>query len=286
MGEIHVTMPMGIGDCHWTLMKMRGFRKHVAPHKVIAHIAHGEHHKSTEFVKLTPFFDDVVEDRNALRGVPNEHQDPKWSTLDGSHNWNGFDFCLQANGHLERGEPIETWLPEIPEIDYQYPIRLPLLLRDMMAPRILLYPSGTGPNNGFRTGWHRDQWQPILEVLNFHGYRPTFVGANTRDDMEYMHSLNLKGDFENLVGQTTLEQYLTLIHWCKVWFGLNSGGGIMAGAMRRRTIVLWSDVTYGGLLHPKMQRSWVGDAPDYHTFSYRSPDMETKAMAKLLEVLK
>lgn len=291
MARITVTLPLGIGDCHWVLMRMRAFRNYIGPgHEIHAHIAHGPNHRSSEFLQLTRFFDKVVVDQNALIGVPEDHQNPKWSTLHGSEGWKGYDFCLQANGHLERGDPIETWLPELDEhggIDYFYDIDLrgDGSLDDVQfTPRILLYPSGTGPNRGFRTGWGRPQWDILLKTLNHHGHRPTFVGANTQDDLSYWQDLRLKGDFEDLVGKTSLREYLALIMCCRVWYGLNSGGGIMSAAFRRHTIMLWSDQAYGGLLHPKMQRNWVGVAPNYYTFSYGAPGMEQESVDKLVEV--
>lgn len=290
MADLHITMPMGLGDVHWVLMKMKAFREHVKPHRLIAHIAHGPHHRSTGFVELTDFFDEVRVDNNGLRGVPNAYMDPKWSTIDGSHGWHGFDFCFQANGHLERGERIETWLPEL-ETQFSYTLHTNLdrckKELGLSEPRILLYPSGIGPNNGFKTNWRREQWQAIVDLLNHHGHRPTFVGADTQDDMGYMRELRLSGDLENLVGRTTTEEYLVLIQNCRAWFGLNSGGGILSGMMGRSTVMLWSDSDHGGRLHPKMATSWLPlDQNWYHWFSYGKKGMEQEAAERLLEVLK
>lgn len=292
-------MPAGIGDCHWVLMRMRAFRawlehQHNDKIHLVAHIAHDEHHKSTEYVSLTRFFDEVVEDEHGMRGVV-DHLNPIYATIAGSLGKDSrsggrhLDYAFQANGHLEAGRRIEDWLPELNAfggLDYTYPldVRGDGSLDDVeFTPRILLYPSGTGPNVYFKSGWQAEHWQALLETLNFHGHKPTFVGAGTRDDMGYFGSLHLEGDFENLVGKTSLREYMALIMSCRVWFGLNSGGGIVSAAMRRNTIMLWSDGDYGGRLAHAMQRNWVGDAPNYHPFSYGSGS-EQKMVDKLVEV--
>lgn len=284
MADLRITLPMGLGDVHWVLQKMRAFRRYVGPnHRLIACIAHGPHHQSSNFLRLTNFFDEVRVEPDALRGVPPGHMEPRWSTIDGSHGWRGYDFCFQANGHLERGDRIESWLPEL-ETEYWYPLNIPDDVVNKWRPRILLYPSGTGPNNGFRTGWGREQWQAIVRLLNYHGLVPTFVGAGTADDVGYFERLHLVGDFEDLVGKTTTADYLVLIRCCRVWFGLNSGGGILAGMMRRPTVMLWSDSTYGGKLHPNMATSWLPPDQDwYKWFPYGKPGMEQEAAEQLVK---
>lgn len=286
MGEIRITMPMGIGDCYWVLQKMAAFHEYVGKqHRLIACIAHGDNHKTAPFLRATGFFHSVIEDKRALRGVPEFHRDPKWSTVEGSAGWRGYDFCLQANGHLESGKRIETWLPEL-ATEYVVRCELPELGPDLKEPRVLLYPSGRGPNSGFNTGWGPAQWQAILTILNAHNIRPTFVGAATNDDVSYWQDLQLVGSFESLVGQTTLEQYLALIHNCRAWFGLNSGGGIVAGAWRKKTFMLWSDSRFDGKLCPEMATSWMPlDQDWYQWFPYGEPGMEDRALRALLEAL-
>lgn len=300
MRTITLTMPCGLGDCHWVLQRMRAFRKWLedqhGPVRLVAHIAHDEHHRSTQFVELTDFFDETVEDKDGMRGVA-DHLNPKFSTIAGSLGRDSrsggahLDYAFQANGHLERGLRIEAWLPELGELDYTYQVHLPAGALAMGGfseePRILLYPSGLGPNNYFKSYWTRDQWQAVVNLLNFHGLRPTFVGANTHDDMTYWQRLQLTGNFEDLVGKTNLHQYLALILNCRVWMGLNSGGGIIAGSQGRPTIMLWSDVTYGGRLHPNMATSWLPISQDwYRSFSYGKPGMEQAAADRLVEILR
>lgn len=280
MGDVHITLPMGLGDCHWVLTKMTALRRHVHPHRLIAYVAHGQNHQSANFLRLTNFFDDVIEDERALKGVPENHRDPKWSTLQGSEHWRNFDFCLQANGHLERGERLDTWLPELGPPEYSYR----LALEKRPDPQVLLYPSGLGPNAGFRTGWGRPQWYAILRLLNEAGYIPTFVGANTPDDLGYMESLRLKGDYVNLVGKTTTQEYLELIS-TGLWFGLNSGGGILSAMMGRPTIMLWSSEQYGGMLHRNMMTSWLPEDHQYYAaFPYGRDGVEQEATDHLLRM--
>lgn len=272
---LSIAVPLGIGDNFWIACKLDALKKQTGK-KIRLYINQSPWHDSVHFLRLLPMVDDAVTHPKApyhLDRALGNYNDPRWSTLAGSADWNGFDYLLCPLPHLERGEPLSTWLPEL-ETNYHPEIRL---TKPKEPGRVLLYPSGMQANGGFHGGWWQPEWwATIVRTLNLFKIVPTYVGANTESDLEYFKLIPKTGDFENLVGQTSVEEYLTLIRDARVWIGLNSGGGIVSVGLRTPTVMLWSDRTYktrAGGLHPNQQRSWVQEPADYYqTLSYGAPN--------------
>lgn len=263
-------------------------------------------HASVHFLRLVPFVAAAIEDKPALDGMlqrmPPDHRDPRWSSLEGCANWEGFDYVLVANGHLELGKRIETWLPEIPT-DYTYPLITSEAARERMrslaGPRpTLVYMSGTGPNIGFHNGWWDvADWVTVVQLLNDAGIAPVLIGAaNGHDDAYrdwFVRAANRNQlRFTDLIGQTSHEEVCALLQDASVWTGLNSGTGIVSAMLGTPTVMMWSDDRYplpgtGTLLHHKMRDSWLQESQlaTYRPLSYGSPELTPENAAKaILEV--
>jgi ADP-heptose:LPS heptosyltransferase len=243
---------------------------------------------------MVPFIDQAIQSSEApydvWQDMPPNHRDPKWSTLDACRGWRGLDYVLVANGHLERGERIETFLPEIPT-DFTYPLNIPDTAREkarLWTGSVLLYLSGEGPNWGFhRNTWSVDNWVQVIYELNKQGITPVLVGANTTDDLRYRDQVKAaawSAKYADLVGTTSIPEYVALIEAASCWIGLNSGGGIVSAMLGTPTVMMWSDSRYPHVpdpsnytvpLHENMRTSWL--APEqlktYRTLSYGSPQL-------------
>jgi hypothetical protein len=306
-GPLHVALPLGIGDCHWVCTKLRALSARHGGRPIWAHVNRSPSHVSVGYLELVPAVARAIEDARAPadigRELPPSHRDPRWSDLDGCRGWNGFDYVLVANGHLESGGSLADWLPEL-ETDFCYPLRIPdaarARARALAAPGgVLLYLSGVGPNRGFHNDtWTADMWAQVVHLLNGAGIEPTLVGAATTDDRAYRDAFVARAGgharFVDRVGQTSIAEVCALLEGAGAWVGLNSGLGIVAAMRGVPTVMLWSDSEHpiaGTVepLHTAMRRSWL--RPDqcgrYRTLSFGSPELTpTRVVARTLEVLR
>jgi len=304
---LHVALPLGIGDCHWVCTKLRALSARHGGREVWAHVNRSPWHASVGYLDLVPAVARAVEDTGAPwnlgRDLAPSHRDPRWSELDGCRGWKGFDYVLVANGHLESGGSLESWLPDL-ETDFSYPLLIPEAARARtrdLAPAggVLVYLSGTMPNRGFHNDtWTAEMWVQVVELLNAAGVVPTLVGAPTPDDLAYRDGFAARAlgraRFVDRVGQTSIPEICALIEQAGAWVGLNSGLGIVAAMRGVPTVMLWSDSNYpiagaAEPLHTAMSHSWLRleQLARYRTLSLGSPGLvPTRVAACTLEVLR
>ena len=271
------------------------------------HVNRSPWHASVGYLELVPAVARAVEDARAPRDIgrelPPSHRDPRWSDLDGCRGWNGFDYVLVANGHLENGAPLASWLPEL-DTDFCYPLRIPDAARARarsLAPPggVLVYLSGVMPNRGFHNDtWTVEMWVQVVQLLNSAGVVPTLVGAAAPDDRTYRDVFAARAGgharYVDRVGQTSIAEVCALLEDAGAWVGLNSGLGIVSAMRGVPTVMLWSDSEHpiaGAVepLHTAMRRSWLQPVQcrRYRTLSFGSPELTpTRVVARTLEVLR
>lgn len=300
MNPLRVALPLGIGDCCWVAMKLRALSKMHDGRPIEAHVNKSPDHASVGFLKLCPQIDQAVESEKAIYHVYEDLDEPykseKWSTLSGSAGWRGFDYVLIANGHLESGKPLASWMPEL-ETEYSFGLNISEADREYarsLAPAgsVLLYPSGVGANRGFhKNTWRVQHWGEVIRLLNAEGITPVLVGAASKDDKAYRDQIKLVArgrKYIDTVAKTTIPQVLAMIEDAAVWCGLNSGLGIVSAMRQTPTLMLWADAAYpirGSstyTMHTAMQRSWLNEEQlkTYRTLSYGSPQLTPKAVVE------
>lgn len=304
-GPLRVALPLGIGDCHWACTKFRALSAMHDNRPVHAYVNRSTNHLTVGYLAMVDVIAEAYESPDAPydvnRELPPNHQHPRWATLDGCRNWNGFDYVAVANGWLETGNRLETWWPEL-ETEFSYKLNIPEVTIAKMAPwedRTLLYLSGVGPNYGFhRNTWSVAHWARVIQQLNTNGVEPVLVGANTKDDKTYRDQVVAAAkdlEFCDLVGQTSLPEYCQIIRTARSWTGLNSGGGIVAAMLGTPTVMLWSDSQYpiptvkalNLPLNTTMQTSWLSEQQrtTYRTRSFGSPELTPEnVVADIVEV--
>lgn len=312
---LKVALPLGIGDVHWSVTKLRALSAYHDGRPIHAYINKSQNHATIGYLEILPMVEKaVLSDRapfSISTELPPNHRFPVWSTLTGSQRWREFDYVLVANGHLERGLRLDTYLPELgpDSTDWTYQLNISVQDREHATSIIgthpqlvLLYLSGMGPNQGFHNhAWRVDDWVKVCQQLNAEGITPMLVGANTKDDLDYVRWFSqvaqgsMYARYDNRVGQTTIPQYCALIQQAACWAGLNSGGGIVSAMQGIPTVMLWSDSKYSisgceaNSLHTEMRTSWLH--PDqlatYRTVSLGSPEMTAEKVAQyILEVMR
>lgn len=305
---LKVCFALGLGDTYWACTKLKALQE-ATGRPLHGYINSSEHHQSVNLLRLVPYLEQCFQAPDAPYDVFREfsptYTDPRWSTREGCAGWRGYDYVMVPNGHLERGEPLATWWPDL-ETEYNIALNIPAYVRDntwsWVGKRrpVLLYVSGTGPNNAFHGGTFNERyWAQVIEGLNAHNIAPTLVGARTRDDTQFASEVRRWAGgaaYDDLVGQTSTEEYLALIEHAAVWIGLNSGGGIIAASRGTPTVMLWSDSQYPihGLpphlpLHTNMKSSWLPPEASawYRTLSFGSPALTPQAVVEAaLEVMR
>jgi hypothetical protein len=299
-----VALPLGIGDCYWAAQKLRALKALHGERPLYCFLNESTSHATTPLLGMMSFVDRAeyhpVAPGNLWKDIEN-HRAPKWSDLESCRGWKGFDYLVCPNGHLERGERIETFFPEL-ATEYEIPLTFPegtleWLDGSVGRGRVLLYLSGKGPNAGFHANtWTVEHWTAVVRLLNTEGIEPVFVGAPTKDDLGYgkwvtSRCLREGLSFTDGIGCTTIPQYIALMQHASVWAGLNSGGGIVSASMRTPTVMLWSDLAHKieGVhervyLHSNMQRAWLNNEQqrDYRTLSYGAPGTTPERLVALM----
>lgn len=297
---LRVALPLGIGDCCWVAMKLRALSAHHGGRPIVAHVNRSPDHASVGFLELCPQVETAVEDERALyhlhQDLDAHYKDEKWSTLEGSAGWRGFDYILIANGHLESGKPLATWMPEL-ATEYSFPLKISDWDRTYartLAPAgsVLLYPSGVGANRGFHHDtWKVKHWAEVIRLLNAEGVRPVLVGAASKDDRAYrlrLLTVTQGLEFIDTIGRTTIPQVLAMVEDAAAWCGLNSGLGIVSAMRQTPTVMLWADAAHpirGSSTYTMptaMQRSWLSEEQlrTYRTLSYGSPQLSPASVVE------
>jgi hypothetical protein len=304
---LHVALPLGIGDCHWVCAKLRGLSDLHDGRPIHAYVNRSPSHVSVGYLELVPMIARAIESARApcdvARELPPSHRHHRWSTLEGCRGWNGFDYVLVANGHLERGERLETWLPELPT-EFSYPLAIPTVARARAAAlvpagSVLVYLSGIGPNRGFHNHvCSIGLWVRVCELLNAAGFVPALIGSNTPDDLGYRDAFVSaaagRARVQDAVGQTSIAEVCAIVETAQAWVGLNSGTGIVAAMLGVPTVMLWSDSRFpipGAIepLHTNMRSSWLSppQLARYRTISYGSPELTAvNVVSRTLEVIR
>lgn len=304
---LRVALPLGIGDCHWSCQKLRALGE-MEGRPIHAFVNESPSHASVGYLELVPFVEKAVCSPLSVYDIWTEmspsHRHEGWSTRAAARNWGSFDYIVVANGHLERGERIETFFPDV-ATDYTYELQISdadvqKVRKEWGRNRVLLYLSGRGPNWGFHRNWWTPQnWIEVIHLLNEEGITPLLVGAKTMDDLAYFDSVVTNAaiaglEWQSAVGYTTIPQYCQLIRDAAVWIGLNSGGGIVSAMQGTPTVMFWSDSKYPDVcdpnnrtvpLHHNMQTSWLNEEQlrTYRTLSYGDPEFTPD---KVVQVMK
>jgi hypothetical protein len=169
-------------------------------------------------------------------------------------------FFLEANSHLEAGNRIENFLPDLPtsytlpfqtqqwatEIDAAFPYEVPL---------IGIYASSyaTSRNWGF---WQAKEWFELIDEM--YRYLPdakfVIIGAEWDGPMadELMNMIaSAKIPYVNTIGQP-LGYVIELMKILDYAFYFPSGLGIISGLLSRPSLMFYSPSA-----HPRLMRTWA-----------------------------
>lgn len=240
MSRFIVGCPPGVGDFLWCLYKLRAFKRDRGIEHLMVVLQQTKKDRAAELARMAGFVDSV---RYApFRATAAE----KTGYLEGFGVMNA---VMWPNAVLDRGERIETWLP-------QYPVEwdLPLLTEEALAPagRPILYASSSEVNRAWFPGARKDFWIAVAKALAQEcGAKPVLIGAS----WDMTNADSLREHTTPLVGLTTLPQVAHLISRAPVVVGVASGMTILANHFRTPCVAFFPDKH-----HERFPWTWVHEA--------------------------
>lgn len=171
------------------------------------------------------------------------------------------DFFLSANEHLEQGNRIETFLPDLPT-SYELPFQTQqweaeVTERFTKGPYIGIYASAysTARNWGF---WTEDGWLKLIKHIRSIVPSATFVLIGAQWDAELAGNLRALLQRHNISYVSTIGQPLGyVIEMMKILaygFYFPSGLGILSGLLRRPSVMFYPPAL------PKLGCTWADPA--------------------------
>lgn len=297
---LRVAFPVGIGDCHWVLLKMKALSRFFDDRPIHAFINEGPDHATIGFLKMCPQIQEAFVDKNAPYGYdfkprvdfkgetnPVDHGSRyhrHWALLENCINVGDYDVWAIFNPCVDAGISFDELWPELNPYggtDYEYELNIPAdaqeYVKQFGEKPLVFYPSGVSANRLFHYNlWTKEQWALSAKRLNeATGREIVVVGSSSKSDLDYWRDGEnpLREIFDSLgvnyvdaVGKTNLYQYCAIIKGASAWVGLNSGGGIVSAGMKVPTVMIWSDSAYpiqhsnAINMHTNMQRSWLNEA--------------------------
>ena len=278
-------LPTGIGDSCWALMKIQSVRDKLSPgnpiHVSLVGSEDSKDSRALDFVRRFSFVNSADMRPYSIHGGSLFRSDGTYNYV--SDGWYEFDserYCvLIPNAALERGERLESWLPQYP-IDWnifrkfyiatdEYSLADGLLHRGSYA---VFYP---GPLHGNTIDGHNRNaiWKPhdwvelgrrIHEQLGLH---IVVVGAPyDATYFDYLVGPELNGDLDhwtNLIGRTNLGQLYAVTSRAKFVVSYQAGVGIVSTYLGTPTAIFWRP--HGDSISPhhyltfdeRMASAWV-----------------------------
>jgi hypothetical protein len=237
--------------------------------------------RSEEFVRRIPFvkFGGYLNESVEIdkRKLHQSYHKGSWSE---AFNFHGFDCYLCVNGELRVGQKMDNILSKY-KTNWDYPINLKgIPSSKIKEPYIIFYFSDHGMFRKWVEHMPVETIQHFLSTIK--GYRLILTGS----EWDFPFNEKIKGDnIENMCGETSLDDLLSLIVHANAFVGWCGGNTIISPHLGTPTLMLWSN----HFNHKRFQTNWV--KPENIGTLYRLMNVEditekrfTQNLNKLLEV--
>lgn len=284
-------VPTGIGDSTWALTKARAIAQRLGDGTVEIGIACENTHddvqrRALEYVQRFPFVRsaEMVRTGAVLKAGPHTDEQGRYRYLDDGP-WRDDWFALMPNAPLERGERLETWMPD-DAIDWTITrqwmntpkeIELAEAVERFYGRFAIIYPGPEAGNTreGHNRGglWKPEDWAQVAGEIRDLGLTPVAIGAGY--DFSYwrhfvLHALKRADPtcklVVNLIGQLPIGKTLALIRRAAFGVYYQSGLGVWSAFEGIPTAMFWRPD--GDSAHPtkklcfdeRMASAWVPPA--------------------------
>lgn len=179
---------------------------------------------------------------------------------------------IEPNTHLERGNRIETWLPDVPATDLHY--KIGGLLERPVRQNIFLVHLSSVKVRIFWNYYDVPVWVDMVEAIQKKtGWLPIFIGGDYDDfAQECFEQYIQKNQAISLIGKTpNLVSVLCLIQQSRFFMGaVSSGLTMLANVLNTPSVSWWP--------RPGLPPSWPDTNIPYLWFLWKNPDLDKEAL--------
>lgn len=242
VNELKVALPDGIGDAHWTLLKLESMKRYLSAKKLTVITQVTPKHNAAEFLRLIPFVDSVKQEKNT-----NLHT----ASRDGWYASNHDLYYLWAFQGIKKNDyDIKKWLPDF-EVNYNYPIDIPdsavayanKLIDDLGYKPVIFHFSWRGlDTRQVGQHWTEKHFDELGSFIYNHTKQKILIIGKDfeREKVTIFLEKFGKDKYVNLLDQLTVPQLLAVIKQSKFIFGFQSGVTFLSVHFRVPSALLWS----------------------------------------------
>lgn len=319
MSVLKVAVPPGIGDALWSMVKVQSIMNQGNYSSCEVYLQETELPRGAEFINHFDFVskagygkfslqykNDIVNlnantvlkgfmPQNTMLDIPITFvsKSGQYNYIDSHANYLGYDWLLIANGHLERGNRIETWLPQLEtnldigrdnfvfteqEIDEATRIHEQFVGN---TPFVVFYlgPKAGNTTSGYNRNslWSMEDWHNTMLLMKEHNPNIKFVITGARYDVDYVLDFlceYLDAAFINLAGLTEIGVTFALIKKSNLFVSYPCGLSIFSTYLGVPTVMFWRP--YGDSLfadvfvsvREEMSTAWVSEYSLGHSGNY------------------
>jgi len=247
--SVMVGCPPGMGDSYWVMTKMKSFKERNSIDKLkIAVHQDPIHYYTADFLRMFPFVDEVVGRKDTFQ-IANLYD--KTSPGFMLKNKQKVDYFIDFGALMWlKGLNLEDIYPEC-KTDFNCPIELPEYSRRFAqtvkeanrGKLVLFYTSSIGNNKNWNGGaWDAKDWLSLAEHIFKHsGIHPILIGAQwDKDYAEQIHDLDEKNIVQDMVGETSISQTLSLVREANLVVSFACGIPMVATYMGVPTVIFWA----------------------------------------------
>lgn len=210
--HIRVAVPPGVGDTYWALRKIEAVKAAFGAETATLMVQAGGPSRALPWGDMTS----LVQGAEHLAFRPT----PDVLSVGYAEPFGPADCCLWPNAVLDRGERLETWLPDLPL--NQVPITTV-----KAEPRAVVYASSVAINKAWLPTFTIDTWCQTIQTMEQRVGPVTLIGAGW--DAEIAGAIVKRlPHVDNLVGKTPLPVVAGIIESATVVVGVISGMTILA----------------------------------------------------------
>lgn len=243
MNTLKVAVPPGVGDVYWCLTKLQALRTSLEADRVELLVQKSSLPRALAWAELCP----LVDASSEFKFYPSER------VLKGGFatNVHSAHMVLWPNAVVDRGEKLETWLPQ-----YAYDDRVQINTEiTRPAGDVVVFPA----HEGIQSAWFSSQppqfWPRLIAKLEaLFGQRVTMIGS----EWDKSHCDGMAGSVDYLVGQTSLAQVAGILERARVVVGVASGMTILANRFRTPCVAFFPRKH-----HALFPWTWVPDDAPY-----------------------
>lgn len=252
MQTLKIAVPSGIGDISWIYSKF-SLLKDI---DLEFYICGDGHKRALPYVEMLPKIKKVVYTDmtfKEMRGCPQ----PTFKEMLKRDDI----IMLEANTHLENGNRIEQFLPDLPT-DFYYKLNVRKTKIFDPGKKIVGIFMANQNTSIVWNGWTPEEWMLFIKIIKevYPSAQFVLIGASWDKSMRdtllpYLDINNI--DYVDYVDKTTFPEALSIIEELDLFISFASGLSVLSLNVRTPVLMLYPDVL------KKMMYSWV--APDAMT---------------------